>query len=243
MKIFIGLLVLLSLPLIAQEPPATTPEPTANTAAKSSIGIREGKLIHKVAPVYPPKAKAMHLEGPVTLSATITKEGKLRDIKIVSGDPEFSQAALDAVSQWGYEPYRLNNEPVEVQTSIKINFVLPPPPPLYERSDSSPGPAEYNGVPHRIRVSQAVAESLITKKATPKYPVEARFDHIQGSVVFAVLLDYDGKVKTLRLVSGHPLLVAAALDAVKQWEYKPYFVNGASIQVESQITINFTLSP
>jgi periplasmic protein TonB len=55
-------------------------------------------------------------------------------------------------------------------------------------------------------------------------------------------LEKDGMIEDLRLISGHPMLAAAAIDAVKQWRYKPYILNGEPVEVETQITVNFTLS-
>ena len=59
----------------------------------------------------------------------------------------------------------------------------------------------------------------------------------------AVIIDKEGSVSNIQLVSGHPKLAPAAIDAVKQWKYKPYLQNGEPIEVESQVTVNFTLSP
>jgi protein TonB len=67
----------------------------------------------------------MRIEGTVQLSATISKEGNISDVKVLSGDAQLSRAATDAVRQWKYKPYLLNGEPVEIQTQITINFKLP----------------------------------------------------------------------------------------------------------------------
>jgi periplasmic protein TonB len=64
---------------------------------------------------------------------------------------------------------------------------------------------------------------------------------IQGSVVLAAVISKAGTIENLKLVSGHPLLVPAAIDAVRQWQYRPYVLNGEIIEVETQITVNFML--
>jgi protein TonB len=66
---------------------------------------------------------------------------------------------------------------------------------------------------------------------------------IQGRVVLKVVISKTGDVVSLALVSGDPLLAPAAIDAVKQWKYKPYLLNGNPVEVDTQVTVNFTLGP
>ena len=95
--------------------------------------------------------------------------------------------------------------------------------------------------PQKVRVSQGVAEGLLVHKVTPTYPALARSARIQGSVVLQAVISKDGSIQNLRAVSGHPMLTPNAIEAVKQWKYKPYFLNGEPVEVETQITVNFTL--
>ena len=95
--------------------------------------------------------------------------------------------------------------------------------------------------PQRVRVSQGVSEGLLTHKVTPEYPALAKAARVQGSVVLKAEIGKDGKVKNLQVVAGHPMLTAAAITAVKQWEYKPYFLNGQPVDVDTTITVNFTM--
>jgi protein TonB len=89
-----------------------------------SSGVAAGMLIQKTPPVYPPIAKAARVSGIVELHATISKSGTIKDLHIVNGPAMLRQAAVDAVRTWRYKPYRLNNEPVEVETTIKLVFSL-----------------------------------------------------------------------------------------------------------------------
>jgi len=102
--------------------------------------------------------------------------------------------------------------------------------------------ATAQAVPQRVRVSQGVMQSLIVKKVNPTYPQGAKDDHIQGAVELNVIVDKQGNVSKLQLISGHPILAPAAIDAVKQWKYKPYLLNGNPIEVETKVTVNFTLA-
>lgn len=97
-------------------------------------------------------------------------------------------------------------------------------------------------LPERVRVSSDVASGLLVKKVPPAYPENARIARIQGSVVLKALIDKDGSIEDLTLVSGHPMLAPAAIEAVKQWKYKPYLLNGRPVKVDTQIVVNFQLS-
>jgi protein TonB len=89
-----------------------------------SAGVSTGLLIQKTTPVYPPIAKAARVSGTVVLQATISKTGTIENLKVVSGPAMLQQSALDAVRQWRYRPYLLNNEPVEVDTTVNVVFTL-----------------------------------------------------------------------------------------------------------------------
>jgi protein TonB len=89
-----------------------------------SSGIATGMLIEKTPPVYPPLAKTAHVAGTVELHATIATNGTIKDLRAVSGPVMLRQAAVDAVRNWRYQPYKLNDQPVEVETTINIVFTL-----------------------------------------------------------------------------------------------------------------------
>jgi TonB family protein len=121
--------------VIGMGAPAAAPLPnleTTDVALKPvlqtlsvSQGVSQGLLYKKIAPSYPQNALRMHIEGKVELLATISKEGNITHIKVLSGDSQLARAANDAVKQWKYKPYLLNGEPVEIQTQVTVNFKLP----------------------------------------------------------------------------------------------------------------------
>jgi periplasmic protein TonB len=90
-----------------------------------SQGVSQGLLIKKVQPIYPKAALTMHIEGAVQLAATISKTGDIASVKVLSGDPRLAAAALEAVKQWKYKPYLLDGEPIQIQTTITLNFKAP----------------------------------------------------------------------------------------------------------------------
>jgi protein TonB len=103
---------------------STAPAPVLQTLSVSQ-GVSQGLLVNRVQPKYPPSALRLRVEGAVQLLATISKTGDISVVKILTGDPQLSRAAVDAVKQWKYKPYLLNGSPVEIQTQITVNFKLP----------------------------------------------------------------------------------------------------------------------
>jgi TonB family protein len=96
-------------------------------------------------------------------------------------------------------------------------------------------------LPRRVRISQGVSQGLMERKVPPIYPEAARKAHVQGSIVTLAHISTEGTIKNLFVLSGEPPLTQAALDAVSQWRYKPYLLQGNAVEVETQITVNFTL--
>jgi protein TonB len=113
-----------------------------------------------------------------------------------------------------------------VLKSIIGNYVRPVP---------TPTPPD-----HKPRIS-AIMEGNLISRVQPKYPVIARQTGLQGTVIVQAIIGRDGNIEKAVPVSGPPLLAPAALEAVTQWKYRPYYLNGEPIEVETQITVNFVL--
>ncbi|HUO16395.1 MAG TPA: energy transducer TonB [Verrucomicrobiae bacterium] len=94
----------------------------------------------------------------------------------------------------------------------------------------------------RVRISQGVTKGLLIHRVEPTYPQLAKAARVQGEVVLSAVISTNGEIQNLQLVSGHPMLVPSAIAAVKQWRYKPYLLNGAPVEVETTITVIFSLS-
>jgi protein TonB len=112
------------------------------------------------------------------------------------------------------------------------SLVAPPPPP-------PPPPPKP---PQRVRVGGNVQQANLIRQIKPPYPPLARQARIQGQVVLEAIISKQGSVENLRVISGHPLLIQSALDAVKQWKYKPTLLNGEPVEVVTTVTVNFNLS-
>jgi protein TonB len=102
------------------------PPPPKATPSRIRVGgqVQQAKMLRMVQPVYPPIAKTAHISGTVILHAIISKDGNVEQLEYVSGPPLLMRAAMDAVKQWRYQPTTLNNEPVEVDTTISVVFTL-----------------------------------------------------------------------------------------------------------------------
>lgn len=101
-------------------------------------------------------------------------------------------------------------------------------------------PAAPQPVAHAIRLSH-MSEGDLMRKVLPSYPPLARSARIQGAVVLQAMISKLGTIENLRLLSGHPMLAPAAIEAVRQWRYRPYILNSEPVEVETQITVNFSL--
>ena len=104
------------------------------------------------------------------------------------------------------------------------------------------GIALAEDAPQKIRVGGAVQAQNIISKVAPVYPPEAKQAGTQGTVQLSVVVGTDGKVESLNALSGPDVLVQAAVEAVKQWVYKPTLLNGQPVEVLTTVDVNFTLS-
>ena len=94
----------------------------------------------------------------------------------------------------------------------------------------------------RAPITSHAMEAYLVHRVQPEYPPLAKAARIQGEVLVRAVIAKDGSIENLRVLSGHPMLVPAALNAIRQWRYRPYFLNGEPVEVETQVTVNFVLS-
>ncbi len=120
-----------------------------------------------------------------------------------------------------------------LSSNPSASSVLPPPPPPKK---------EEKAVVQRIRVGGNVQAAKLIKRPNPIYPPLAKQARISGTVKLSALIGKDGTIQNLSVVTGHPLLVQAALDAVRQWVYQPTLLNGEPVEVATEIDVNFTLN-
>jgi periplasmic protein TonB len=126
------------------------------------------------------------------------------------------------------------SDPVGGQALAFGNQLARPSPPL-EVTPIKPKPTS-------VRRNSGVQEAMLIRQVKPPYPPLARAARISGTVRLAAIIARDGSIRNLQLISGPPLLVKAAIDAVQQWRYKPTLLSGEPVEVITEIVVNFTLS-
>ncbi len=200
--------------------------------------------VSTVDPTYPPLARQARVQGTVNLAVAIDTNGHVTSIRVLRGHPLLIQAAIDAVKQWVYPPVSEAGAFVE-----RVNFVLPP---LTQAGQPLPAGNLVSGKTKTfVFGAQVTVESIqmggqvqgigLVKQVDPVYPPLAAQAHIEGTVTLNFLIDQDGTVKNLSVVEGHPLLVQATLDAVKQWVFQTNDRNGQPAEASGTVTIRFTL--
>jgi protein TonB len=160
--------------------------------------------------------------SPLTAPSIIPRDIPVPDNGEVAAAPEIPSG----LSVPGGTGSAGNRNPVLDSIGTGVNPAPPPPPP-----PTAPAP----------RVSH-IMEGNLDHMVQPIYPPLARSARIQGAVVLRAVINRDGKVQDLQILKGHPMLVQAALDAVRQWRYRPYYLNGEPVEVETQVTVNFVLA-
>jgi TonB family protein len=189
------------------------------------------KKIKDVKPVYPETALKEKIQGVVMGVIETDIYGRVRQAEVISGHPLFNDAALAAVKQWVYEPYIVDGTPTPVSFTFTVSFLL---------SEGSGG-KDFN--PDAVARLEGSERPHKVKDVKPVYPEEAVTNKIEGAVVLEAVIDEQGKVKNLRILSSTPeLLNKAAMEAVKQWEYEPYVVRGKCKNVVFTVTVTFSLN-
>jgi len=220
-----------------EPPPPGSSQSDDHNPVRVSPGVVAGNLISHVNPVYPADAKAAHLQGAVVLRATISKTGTVEELRVVSGPPQLTKSALDAVKQWVYKPYLLNGEPVEVQTTITVNFTF---------ADPAPPPAqgalqEYGGEPVR-KIGGGVSSPVPVFESQPEYSKEAKKAKLNGIVLVNLIVDAEGMPQNVHVLRGVGMgLDEKAVEAVQQYKFKPATEGGKPVPVNLNIEVNFKI--
>jgi TonB family protein len=212
--------------------------------------IVPGRLIKRVDPVYPEIAKVGQLDGRVVMNIMIGADGTVKDIKVTRGLPQLIGSAVHAVSQWVYEPARVDGVATSVATTVMVDFKLE-----HYTGDTNvssqqggasaavamaaktPLPPPPAGV---TRISGRVMANMMVKKVDPIYPADSIALGAQGTVVLLAIVTKTGEVGDVQVVSGPERFRSAAVDAVKQWRYSPYPLDGVPADVQTTISLSFS---
>ncbi|HEX2491433.1 MAG TPA: TonB family protein, partial [Blastocatellia bacterium] len=199
------------------------------------VGV-PGEVITKVQPVYPAIAKQVTASGEVRVEVIIGENGRVISARAVSGHPALRSAAEDAASLWVFKPAEVGGKPVQVPGTLTFVFNLPQPPTSVPPADTGAETAK------RLTVSGGVLQGKAIKKVQPPYPPIAKAARASGAVQVQVTISETGEVIEASVISGHPLLRDAALQAARQWLFKPTELSGVPVKVQGILTFNFTLN-
>jgi TonB family protein len=199
------------------------------------VGV-PGEVITKAQPVYPATAKQLSASGEVRVEVIIGENGRVISAKAVSGHPALRSAAEDAASKWVFKPTLLDGKPVKQQGTLSFVFNLPQPPTSVPPADTGAETAK------RLTVSGGVLQGKAIKKVQPPYPPIARAARASGPVQVQVTISETGEVIEASVISGHPLLRDAALQAARQWLFHPTELSAVPVKVQGILTFNFTLN-
>jgi len=259
-----------SQPTHQQESQAAGYPAAEKTAAAPGSSVQpdstELEAIKKVSAVYPLVARQRQIQGQVIVRVLVSETGDVEQAEALSGDPMLAPAALEAVKKWKFKPFIKDGKAVKVRGRIPFDFAfsdkvmeyggsadrtagsdnrstVPVAAGTQPASGSSPEPDQKpQALPDKVRVSQGVSQGLLIHKVAPVYPAVARANDIQGTVILRATISKEGRIKNLTPISGQEELVGAAIAAVQQWRYRPYVLKGQPVEVETQITVNFTLN-
>lgn len=204
--------------------------------------VLHSRIIHEGLPKYPRDARENHIQGDVTIDVIVDASGSVESAKWINDGTStlLSNPALEAVRKWRYQPTIVDGTAVPVASWIVIRFQLEDKPNveiLTKSENSTPAKkAEALKGPFKVRVSSGVADGLLIHRVEPEYPGDVR---IEGDVVLQITINRHGDVVRATVVSGHPMLLTAAIDAVKQWKYKPFVLNGDPIEMDTTVTVRF----
>jgi TonB family protein len=194
-----------------------------------------GEVIIKAQPVYPAIAKQINASGEVQVSIVIGENGRVVEAKAIKGHPVLRSAAEDAARKWVFKPTEVGGRPVPVQGTLSFVFMPPPPP------TSVPPAAASAETPEKLNVSGGVLQGNAIKRVQPPYPPIAKAARASGPVQVQVTIGETGDVIEASVISGHPLLRDAALQAARQWLFKPTELSGVPVKVQGILTFNFML--
>ena len=216
-----------------QQHPNANPTEVQNAATAATEQVQQlllkaiptDELLNAMIPVYQKYLTHSDIKTINEFFGTPTGQKLVKNTPAMMAD---SVQAVQAVAKKHMPEIPAQMEKAATDESLRTNGVVAPPPPATASAS--------------ILVSQEVSQGLLVKQVPPVYPPLARQARIHGTVVLRAIIAKDGSVENLELVSGHPMLVNAAIDAVRQWQYKPYVLNGAAVEVQTTINVNFLLA-
>jgi TonB family protein len=237
-------------------PPAVSLQPKTSycgTPTHFSDEFPMGRLVRRVTPQYPEKARRAKREGAVTLAATIAKDGTVKDLNVRAGDPLLADAAVEAVKLWRYKPFVVQGTAVEVPTVITVTFALEGNGQVsLSEQAGDPGsgtalaapPASVNSTePYPIyAVGGEVKPPKPVYHPDPSYTKSAQKAKTQGTVALAIVITPGGDVQDVEVCKNlEPSLDQRAVETVRRWRFEPATKDGKPVATHINVEVTFRL--
>ena len=233
----------------ANAPVSVTPTPAAAT---TGMQVQSGSLSARPISTQnsTPVAPTLQKPSPATETIMIAPSPKKSAVNATSFDPPTPPGVVKEIGEGTVfvdtkspRPAASKPAPVEAVDATAPDAVAA----SSQSNDSAisglmsmPSSVPQPG-PGTLKISQGVSQGLLVKKVAPVYPARAMHAHLQGAVLLLATISKDGDITAVKLLKGEPMLAHAAMDAVKQWKYKPYLLDSQPMEIQTQITVNFTL--
>jgi len=215
-----------SSPITADAPQTTTPQSTQNQAPPLSANTTTSASQHV------PKTKSLKTAPQIAQEASKAIE------PIVTNRTVLPPLEVEVVAGNAQHPVQAKNNSIKVEMQSGV-------PPTSPSANPSAAPQQETSpvvnTAEQVRLSPSTVKA-VSKPVQPNYPVLAKQMKVQGSVILQALIGKNGAIQDLRVLSGPSILSTAALEAVKQWHFKPYYQDGTPVDTEARITVNFTIS-
>ena len=239
----------------SQQSPPNAQAPAQRTVYRVPSDYAFFSADRTVMPNYPDEALKKSIDGRVILAVEYSTEGNVEAVGRIEGQPALLPSAIQAATQWKFRPLKVKGKKVKGVTYVGFHFHATAPPKItnvfpygvwsvvpYAEGKESKDEAKPAPVDTRVRLSSGVVAGQKISGPNPIYPEGARRNRVQGSVDMQAVIDKSGTIKLLEIVSSPALdLSAAAIQAVRDWKYRPYTLQGQPVEVESTIQVNFTL--
>jgi hypothetical protein len=188
-------------------------------------------------PLSEPTQRVKAEDRTVLLQLTLSHRGSVREVKVVQGPADLTDAAIKAAKKRNFKHHDTWGEPDAQTVTVAVTY------PQGENAKPEIRQAMAAGVPGciylpaRIRVASQAAESYVAQRVEPIYPAGVPNDLVFLAV--GVVIDKDGNVVNAWKLSGPDALITPAIEAVKKWKYKPYLLNGEPIEVDTTVWLKF----
>lgn len=203
-----------------------------------SSGVIAGNLLRQVRPIYPMEAWKARVPDGIVVRALINPQGDIEDLQVISGPEMVREPWLKAIRQWKYKPFFVDERAVYVMTTITTHASHGSPPQEDAQSSTGKDEAPVGTRENPVRVSSGVIASLLVHQVKPIFPPIPPNAHVAGTTIIRAIIDDQGKIIDLQPISGPEILRQPVMDAVRQWQYKPYLLNGKPVFVLTTIGMN-----